>query len=140
MLDTNTVRNPDARLCETLAGLAAHHWRTWCYPSQEKLRELLQRFTGRRMSRRTLNRHLAGLERDGHIRRIRRHVRDKRLGLILRSTVYVIAGRYLARVQRLVAAAARWAKLASGFNPPQPVPIPAQHGNPLSERSLRRRL
>lgn len=104
----DTVINPDTRIVEVLAGLAAHTFKTWCFPSQEKLLELLYKFTGRTMSRRTLNRHLAALERDGHISRKRRHIRDKKLGLILRSTLYTIGGRFMARIGRIVEASARW--------------------------------
>jgi len=123
----NTVRIPDLRICDTLAGLAGHHARSWCYPSQAKILELLARFTGRTLSRRHLNRHLAALERDGMLRRIRRHVRDRTRGMLLRSTVYVLAGRYLARVRNLLRAAGRWAKNPRQINAPVPVPPPAQH-------------
>ena len=135
----NTVRHPDIRIMETLAGLAGHHERTWCYPSQEKILELLRKFTGRALSRRHLNRHLRALERDGLIRRVRRHIRDKTRGLLLRSTVYVLAGRWLARTRQLVAAAARWAGFANGIKPSLPVPSPAQHETVSIDLSLRRR-
>ncbi len=104
---TNTVRNPDWRIIETLAGLAGHHYRTWSYPTQEKILELLKRFTGRVMSRRTLNRHLKALQDGGWLRRIRRHVHDRKRGFVLRSTCYVIAGRYAARIVRVIKAAWR---------------------------------
>lgn len=103
-----TVINPDTRICEVLAGLAAHHHKTWCFPTQQKLVELVKRFTGRVLCRRTLNRHLAGLERDGHIRRIRRHRAERGRGMTFHSTVYVIGGRYLARIRRIHEAVLRW--------------------------------
>ena len=123
----NTVINPDNKICEVLAGLAAHHWKTWCYPSQDKLCELLQRFTGRIMSRRTLNRHLNALERDGQLRRVRRHHHDPRRGMVLRSTLYVICGRFLGRMHRVVAAAKRFAKLPDRSHSGIRVPILAQY-------------
>ena len=135
----NTVRNPDIRIMETLAGLAGKYERTWCYPSQEKILELLRKFTGRALSRRHLNRHLRALERDGLIRRVRRHIRDKTRGLLLRSTVYVLAGRWLARVRQLVVAAARWAVNPHRIKPSLPVPQPAQHVNISQALSLRSR-
>ena len=110
MLYPDAVINPDTRICEVLAGLAAHHFKTWCFPTQDKICELLRRFTGRQMSRRTLNRHLAALERDGQIRRKRRHIHDKKLGLVMRSTLYIIGGRFMARIGRIVKAAKRWAE------------------------------
>ncbi len=131
MSDTRTVKNPDSRICEVLAGLAAHHRRYWCYPSQTKICELLQRFTGRIMSKRTLNRHLAALERDGQIRRKRRHHHDKHRGMVLRSTLYTIAGRFLARIGRIVQAAARWRDRAAAAAQAPRVPETAQH-NKLS--------
>lgn len=108
---SDAVKNPDSRIVEVLAGLAAHTYKSWCFPSQEKIVELLKRFTGRVMSRRTLNRHLAGLERDGQIRRKRRHIRDKRLGMVLRSTLYTIGGRFMGRIGRIVDAAGRWRRM-----------------------------
>ena len=138
-MHTNTVRHPDIRIMETLAGLAGHYARDWCYPSQEKILELLKRFTGRRLSRRHLNRHLRALVRDGLLRRIRRHVRARSGALRLRSTVYVLAGRWLARVRQLVNAAARWAHSPAKSMPPSPVPGPAHNGMTLQGLALRRR-
>ena len=137
-MHSNTVRNPDIRIMETLAGLAGKFERTWCYPSQEKILELLKRFTGRRLSRRHLNRHLHALVRDGMLRRIRRHVRERSGALRLRSTVYVLAGRWLARVRQMVNAAVRWAHSPTKSMPPSPVPGPAQHGNLYIDLSLHR--
>lgn len=110
----NCVVNPDTRICEVLAGLAAHHRKTWCYPTQEKILQLLKQFTGRVMARRSLNRHLAALERDGQIRRIRRHHATKQHGWTMRSTLYVIGGRFLARMRRINQAVTRF--LALGPN------------------------
>ena len=137
-MHANTVRNPDIRIMETLAGLAGKFERTWCYPSQEKILQLLKRFTGRRLSRRHLNRHLHALVRDGLLRRIRRHVRERSGALRLRSTVYVIAGRWLARVRQLVNAAVRWASSPAKSTPPSPVPGPAQNRTISVDCSLRR--
>lgn len=123
----STVINPDTKICEVLAGLAAHNWKTWCYPSQLKLCELLQRFTGRVMSRRTLNRHLNALERDGQLRRVQRHHHDKQRGMVLRSTLYIIAGRFMARMHRIVAAARRFAKLPDRSRSGVRVPLSAQY-------------
>lgn len=127
----DAVINPDTKICEVLAGLAAHHWRTWCFPSQDKICELLQRFTGRVMSRRTLNRHLNALERDGMLRRQRRHKRDPHRGMMLRSTLYTIAGRFMARIGRIVTAAKRFAKLPHRSRSGVRVPKMAQRSNRL---------
>jgi DNA-binding transcriptional ArsR family regulator len=97
---------------ETIQGLAARYGRTWCYPTQETLRELVRRFTGRTMSRRTLCRHLRALVEQGYLHRIRRHYRDPRRGFVMRSTVYEPALRWRARAGRLARAVARAAKSA----------------------------
>lgn len=91
--DTNAVLVPDLRVIRVLVGLAEHWQREWCKPRQEKILELLERFTGRRMSRRNLNRHLLALERDGWIERIRRHRRAANGSLELHSTCYRIKRR-----------------------------------------------
>ncbi len=134
----DAVINPDTRICEVLAGLAAHTFKTWCFPTQEKICELVYRFTGRKMSRRTLNRHLAGLERDGQLKRVQRHHHDKHRGMVLRSTLYVIGGRFMARIGRIVTASRRWAEARKNFRAADPlssrsgvrVPSLAQHKNP----------
>lgn len=139
MLSVNAVQNADSRILETLAGLAGHHGRTWCYPSQEKLLELLKRFTGRTMSRRHLCRHLKALERDGYLRRIRRHKRARNGSLWLRSTCYVLGGRWLCRAARLVKAVL---KQRAGPKAPEALPAvtaPAQNAQGYRNLSLRER-
>jgi hypothetical protein len=96
----NTVTNPDFRILEVICGLAGWHRKTYCFPTQEKLCELVKKFTGRSMSRRTLNRHLRALEQGQWLRRRRRHVYDKKRGFLLRSTLYVPMWRYCRRLER----------------------------------------
>jgi hypothetical protein len=91
--DDRTVRHADRSILGVLAGLAAHHGKSSCWPSQEKLAQLVEQRAGRRMSLRTLNRHLAALERDLFIRRIRRHRRARNGSLELHSTCYVLCER-----------------------------------------------
>lgn len=107
---SNTVINPDLRVAEVLATLAAHYGKSYCYPSQQKIRALLLRFTGRAMSLRTLNRHLNALVRDLLLRRTRRHQRGADGRLILRSTLYNIGLRWAQRAGRLARQATLWAK------------------------------
>ncbi len=130
MTTSRTVLNPDTRICEVLAGLAAHTYKTWCFPTQDKIRELLKRFTGREMSRRTLNRHLAALERDGQLTRKRRHIKHPKFGMVLRSTLYLIGGRFMARIGRIVTASKRWAEARASARSGVHVPLLAQHRNP----------
>jgi hypothetical protein len=104
----DAVRNPDLRLCQLLAGLAVHYYKAWCFPSQLKILELFQRFFGVVMSRRTLNRHLAGLERDGRIFRQRRHEYHKKKGLVLHSTLYKTGTVFLNEIKGLIKVAIFW--------------------------------
>jgi len=90
---TDYAASPDFRLVNLLFGLAAHHGKLWCYPSQDKLCDLLRRFHGRRMSRRTVNRHLGGLVRDGWLQRKRRHCRGSDGMMEMHSTLYTFTRR-----------------------------------------------
>lgn len=109
-MNPNQVVNPDARIMEVLLGLMGWARKTYVYPSQAKILALLQHFTGRSMSRRTLNRHLSALERDGHLRRLRRLAERPADVLHIRTTLYFPGGRYLARAQRLAAGLMGWAR------------------------------
>lgn len=108
--DPNAVKNPDPRIVEVLLGLMGWARKTYVYPSQAKLLELLRSFTGRVMSRRTLCRHLRALERDGHVRRCRRIAERPADVLHVRTTLYFPGGRYLARAGRLARAFMGWSK------------------------------
>jgi hypothetical protein len=94
------VRNPDFQLVNILIGLAASFRKTSCWPSQVKILELYEKFTGRKMSRRNLNRHLGALEDQQYIRRRQRITYDKVKGTIFRSTVYIVMWRTCQRVAR----------------------------------------
>ncbi len=85
--------NTDFRLVLVLAGLSAHYGKNYCIPTQDKICELIQRFYNRTMSRRTLNRHLDGLEAGGWIHRQRRHQYHPVKGWTFRSTLYTITRR-----------------------------------------------
>lgn len=124
---SNTVLHPDVGLCATLAGLAAKYGKTYCYPSQAKLIALHLRFTGRSMSRRTLCRHLAALERDMLISRRRRHRRAKDGHLIMRSTLYHVMLRYAQRLARAMRAAILWPKTLARSIALSGVPFMAQN-------------
>ncbi len=87
------VTAPDFRIVHLLFGLATSFGRLYAYPSQDKLCGLLQWFYGRHMSRRTLNRHVGGLVRDGWISRLRRHRRSSSGELELHSTLYTFTRR-----------------------------------------------
>src|SRR6266581_197249 len=67
------VRTPDMRIVLVLARLCNRYDKLYCYPSNQTVRELVFRFTGRSMSARTFWRHVGALVRDGWIHRLCRH-------------------------------------------------------------------
>ena len=77
-------------LLTTLHGLMKYLDKGYCYPSQEKLLDLMKKKTGIDISRRTLNRWLRVVENHGLIVRKRRIKHDVRLGMLFKSTMYTI--------------------------------------------------
>lgn len=100
------VQNPETLILTVLAGIADKYGKFYCYPSQDKILALLARY-GRRMSRRTLNRHLNQLERLGYIKRQCRHTHDSARGWIFRSTIYQLTRRTLKWLAGMLGAAKR---------------------------------
>jgi hypothetical protein len=88
--DPSCAQRPNLQLLAVLVKLCEINSRSWCYPSQEKLLELLERFHGMTRSRRQLNRDLASLEAYGYIQRTRRHTKAKDGSLWLKSTLYTL--------------------------------------------------
>ena len=74
-------------------GLSTHHGKKYCYPSQVKFMDLLARRLGVFVSIATLNRWLRVVEDAGYLRRIRRIRRDRKLGMVFQSTIYVLTWR-----------------------------------------------
>lgn len=103
---------PDLRIIHVLFHIAAKYKRDYCYPSQDTIRALLLKWHGVVMPRRTLNRHLRGLQHLGYFRRIRRHTHDRHGALILKSTVYVLLTPAISLLRRMTAAAV---KLSTDF-------------------------
>lgn len=62
----------------------------YCFPSQKKLLDLLWNYQGEKKSIATLNRWLRVMEDARYIRRTRRIRKDPRLGMVFKSTLYVI--------------------------------------------------
>lgn len=96
------VRHGNVYVLQTLQGLANHYQKTSVYPGYPKIRELLARFTPISLSERQIARHIGAAERDGYIRRIRRHRRAADGHLILRSTIYVITRRLTGLWRRML--------------------------------------
>lgn len=112
-ISSSTVQTADMRIVWALAAIAEKYKRTWAFPTQDKLCSLLFAWYGRKMSRRTINRHLAALEQQGWIRRIRRHRRSADGQLELHSTLYQLSGRTwsaIAGIGGLANAASGWIK------------------------------
>jgi len=77
-------------LVALLFGLSSHHGKRYCFPAQRKILDLLWNRSALKMSIATLNRWLRVVEDEGYLRRIRRTRRDKKLGMVFQSTVYVV--------------------------------------------------
>src|ERR671937_2020520 len=76
------------QLLHALYAIAAKYGKSYCYPSQTKILELLKIRYDISISRRTLNRWLAFLEGEGYIFRTRRHTRGTDGGVSFKSTLY----------------------------------------------------
>jgi hypothetical protein len=124
---SNTVKNPDFRILEVIAGLCTSFRKTYSTAGQEKICELLRRYYGRVMSRRTLNRHLNALCQGQYMRRVRRHRRDKKLGFVFRSTLCVPQWRYCHRLARNAQAIFSLIRSQSGPGESSRVTKMAQH-------------
>jgi len=102
---TDAAKTPRFDVFLALASLAARFDRPWIIVTQRKLLERVRATTGRALSRRTLNRHLAGLERDRVINRLRRHRRGRYGDLELRATLYTFGQFGILWIKRLRGAA-----------------------------------
>lgn len=90
-----TVQNGDYRIISLLCGLAGVHKKRYVFPSQEWILGKLSKFYGRVMSRSTLCRHMSALERDGYLKRTKRHTRGDHGNILFRSTLYQITRKSL---------------------------------------------
>lgn len=130
--DPNAVLNPDQRIAEVLLGLMGWARKTYVYPAQATILRLTREFTGRTMSRRTLNRHLRALCRDGLLRRVRRLAERPADVLHIRTTLYFPGGRFLARASRLTRALTGWGRAAAQRDASRRVPTMAHNQQPLT--------
>jgi len=71
-------------------GLNNYHRNAYCFPSQDKMLDLLNKRFRVVISRRMLNYDLKYLQDHGYIKRIRRHVSRPGQGWVMRSTLYKI--------------------------------------------------
>jgi len=96
-----------------LSYLCGHGRKSYAYPTQQSICDLLSRYYGVVISRRTLCRWLASLESAGYIRRIRRIRRGLGGSPEFTSTLYILqakARRLIRRLARSTAALWQWAK------------------------------
>lgn len=73
-----------------LHGLNKTYNKLYCYPSQVKILSLLCDFQDIHIAIATLNRWLRDMEDKGYIIRVRRIKKDKRRGILFKSTLYKI--------------------------------------------------
>lgn len=74
-----------------LHGLGKNFGKDYCYPSQNKILNLLKTRVGVNRCRRTLNYWLRAFEDVGLIKRTRRHRHDGTRGMLFNSTMYFIS-------------------------------------------------
>jgi len=76
-----------------LAYLAKQNGKNYCYPSQEKILQLLEQKYGVKYSRSHLNRILNLLEYLKFFKRVRRHRRGAGGGIVFNSTLYLLTSK-----------------------------------------------
>jgi len=74
----------------TLNALNKKYGKLYCYPGQVRIMYLLATYQGTNIAIATLNRWLRDLEEKGYIIRTRRIRKDKRRGIMFKSTLYKI--------------------------------------------------
>lgn len=122
MTSTDYVRCADVRILTVLTSLCKHHGKLYCFPSLRTIKAQLKTFTGREISERSLCRHLGALERDGWIKRQRRHTTAADGSLELHSTLYVLKTRTLHWLKNLWTSL--WIKSGQVSNPLTALAVP----------------
>ncbi|MBA7603964.1 hypothetical protein ES703_11082 [subsurface metagenome] len=74
----------------TLNALNKKHGKLYCYPSQIKIMALMSIYQDTNIAIATLNRWLRDVDEKGYIKRTRRIRKDKRRGIMFKSTLYKI--------------------------------------------------
>jgi len=80
-------------IIRTLAGVGLSYGKPYCFPAQETILSLLEKYHETVCSRRTLNRHLHNLEVEGYFKRVRRHRVSKDGKILFNSTLYKFKGK-----------------------------------------------
>jgi len=95
------VQKPDHRILDVLQGLAGLNGKGWVKVRYQKILDLLWKFHRRRMSARSLARHLGAFEDQGFLVRQRLHETGWNGELVLRPTLYTFAKRAWQRLKNL---------------------------------------
>lgn len=98
----NTMPPGCGALLETLAALINKYGKKCCYPSQDKLRELLATYHGLVISKSTLNRYLKRLQENGLIHRIKRHREGEDGKILFCTTAYYLCRKVVNIVKSVV--------------------------------------
>ena len=109
---TDYVAKPDLRILDVLTGLCAHQGRLYTKVHYWKIIELVEKFTGRRLSKRTLSRHLGAFVEQDYIRRQRRHESALNGELILQCSLYALCRRAVQRARNLTSNVWNWSTAA----------------------------
>ena len=80
-------------IINTLFRVARKYEKAYCYPSQKRILGLLRKFRQLQISRRTLNRRLAELEKEGFFVRVRRHRAGPGGRMVFNSTLFKLGGK-----------------------------------------------
>ncbi len=84
------VDKADFRILLVVARLCSRFGKTWLTPTQKRICELVEQFTGRKLSPRTLSRHVGAFVRDDWLKHRLRHYRDDHGELVCRPSLYVL--------------------------------------------------
>lgn len=135
-------KTPDMRIMDVLSGLfGKQEARLYGKVRYTKIQELLFKFTGRRLSVRSLARHLGALEEQGYIERKRLHETGWHGELVLRATLYVLKQRAVQRARNLASNVWNWSTAAAKSLMSLPVPLLAETlapGGPIYTKQRRR--
>ena len=108
----NKIRLQNEALLATLQSMILYKKKKYCFPSQKTLVKVLKENWYMTFCRRTLNYHLAMLEKGGYIMRYKAHYKDGKTGaMVFRSTRYYI----LKNAERLTNTAKKVVETAKRF-------------------------
>lgn len=90
-MKTHQSSRPNLHIILALLHFCKRHKRNYAFPSQDTILWYLKTTYRLIICRRTLCYHMRALERSGYLKRVRRHHRSRRLGMVFRSTLYSVS-------------------------------------------------